>query len=316
MKDILSVQERGSILKQLSNDQREFLLYKAKRGKKTVFANVMAKDKGLSSFSEHLTDEQLEGLLEDWVLEDVIDGGDNWRVKELYCECGKQLRYQYIIRHVKTNEIRKFGIVHFEEHSGLPSEIVKEVIKGFQKIDYELDELLVKISSGWHLPFILPEDLQIPSDIEEHLNLHLPLLDRQIQRLGNLISEHEEKIHRQRISTKPPSVTPQKEANNHKYDYHMELELFEREDKPSWEISELSHVQMDAISDYLREGVTSARLMCELLIKDNKAPNKRYSTAKPKIYPYVCLFLKSLADVGDISVEQNNITDLIVKGRM
>jgi hypothetical protein len=45
---------------------------------------------------------------------------------------------------------------------------------------------------------------------------------------------------------------------------------------------------------YLEEGVTSVRIICELLIKKHSLPNERYITNKPKIYPYVCVFLENL----------------------
>ena len=59
------------------------------------------------------------------------------------CECGRPLRYQYIVEHKPTNEARRFGITHFEGHTGVSASIINEIKKGFNSIDYEQDELLL-----------------------------------------------------------------------------------------------------------------------------------------------------------------------------
>lgn len=43
-----------------------------------------------------------------------------------------------------------------------------------------------------------------------------------------------------------------------------------------------------------KEGIGSARVICELLIKNNCAQNERYHTGKPKIYLSVCKYLDQL----------------------
>lgn len=105
------------------------------------------------------------------------------------------LRYQYVVKNIKTEDIRKFGITHFEEHTGFPPSLVKQIIKGIEKIDYEKDEILTKLESGWRLEYEqiidIPSEVKIPKDIQQHMDLDLPLLDRQIKRLKQLIADHE-----------------------------------------------------------------------------------------------------------------------------
>jgi hypothetical protein len=61
----------------------------------------------------------------------------------------------------------------------------------------------------------------------------------------------------------------------------------------------------DYIIELLKNEVGSARVMCELLIKERKSPNERYITRKPKIYASVCSFLGDLVDQGVISFEES-----------
>ena len=48
----------------------------------------------------------------------------------------------------------------------------------------------------------------------------------------------------------------------------------------------------DPVRRYLAEGVRSARVICELLIRDHGAYAGRYVTGKPKLYAPVCLFIE------------------------
>lgn len=190
----LDVKERDELLNILSTEQREFIEFYVKRGKKTAFANVMAKDKGMM-VPDSATVEEMEMLIDDWVLDDYIDNG--FTNPDTPCECGKPLRYQYIVRHLSTNQIRRFGIKHFEEHTGLSALLIASIKKGFNQIDYERDELLTKIGDGWsvldHVSNI-PSDLKIAKDIQNHLDANVPLLERQLNRLKRDIITHQEKV--------------------------------------------------------------------------------------------------------------------------
>lgn len=118
----LTQDERDELLQHLDERQRTFINEYLKRGRKTVFANVLAKGKG-----GDVPDEDVEQVASQWELIDYIDAGPGWRKKpQLFCECGRPLRYQYVVLNKETSEVKKFGINHFEEHVGIPPHLVKE----------------------------------------------------------------------------------------------------------------------------------------------------------------------------------------------
>jgi hypothetical protein len=309
---VLTVDERESLLSLLTDQQRTFILEHVKRGKKTIFANELAKDKGLVLPIEAST-EDIEMLLDEWVLEDYIDNG--FINPETPCECGRPLRYQYIVKHKSTNEIRRFGITHFEEHTGIPAEIVSAIKKGFSVIDYEMDDLLSKIKSNWSLDdkeLFIPDGFIFPKEIRNHLDNQVPLLDRQIQHLRKLVSQFRDA----RVSIKQDVPEIKKEFNwdldspMEDEQVSFEFDLFEEKETKSsttesLPINNLSGPIKDKILKYLRT-VSSTRVICELLIKNHIVANQRYITGKPKIYPYVCFFLEGLVSQGELYLEDTN----------
>lgn len=69
---------------------------------------------------------------------------DNAERHKLYCECGQQLRYQYVIESTNTKEIKLLGITHFQQHTGVPSAVANRVRSGIQRIDRWLDNILMQ----------------------------------------------------------------------------------------------------------------------------------------------------------------------------
>ncbi|WP_374724220.1 DUF3895 domain-containing protein [Calidifontibacillus erzurumensis] len=323
---ILSVEERDKILNSLTENQKDFLLNEMKRGKKTVFANIMAKDKGIV-LPEHVTSEEIELLLDDWILEDYIDNG--FVNPETPCECGRPLRYQYIVKHLQTGEVRRFGISHFEQHTNIPPNIVKEIIDGFNRIDYELDEILTKIQNGWKLEkFIkeIPEDIQIPFDIKKHLDAQVPLLDRQLHRLNVLINQHsmnnvtrrENKL----LPVEPIIISkPIDNAEEKQYDIFdftdpiMKTEMEANEEKIELDSMDTFPKEYHQIVlELLKNNVTSARVMCEILMKNHNIISKRYLSGKPRMYVPLVRYLESLREQNIVQlVEKVDLTDRIYK---
>ena len=312
----LDVKDRDELLTKLSTGQKEFIELYVKRGKKTAFANVMARDKGMV-LPESATVEEIEMLMDDWILDDYIDNG--FRNPETPCECGIPLRYQYIVRHRSTNQIRRFGIRHFEEHTGLSASLIAAIKKGFTQIDYECDELLTKIADGWsildHVPSI-PSNIKVAKDIQQHLDANVPLLERQLSRLIRDIRLYQERDERQYGSSfKPAKMNVTYEAVE-KHETQESLDLFEETIQevpiPNQVTKTGDSPFFHAINGYLDEGVTSARVICELLIKHNGAEKKRYLTGKPRIYGEVCLYLEQLVHDDKITlVEVNGKEDRI-----
>lgn len=299
-KDILLNDERAEIMSTLTDEQKLFLDNYVKRGKKTKFANVIARNMQVPFFDDDLSDQEFEALGLEWILIDVKDAGENWNVtKELKCECGRTLRYQYIVKNTVTQDILKFGNDHFEEHTKISESIVREIKNGFKVIDYELDELLSKIRDGWIFSLTIPDGLEIPSDIGDQLKLNLPLLDRQEIKLKSFIfnfieqQEREGIISNQQHDERHSSVDVETDNENTYSNYYQESIFDEPKNTTILEFS-LTDVQKEKVMDLLENGYQSIRVICEVLINDGYVSNERYITRKPRIYPVICLFIESL----------------------
>lgn len=289
----LSQEERDQILCTLTQNQRDFLNETMTRGRRTMFANALARSKG-----HHISDdtpfEEVEHLLDSWIYIGYIDAGT---VSSDYpCECGRPLRYQHSVQDRSTGEVKKFGIHHLREHTGLDPKVVYDIVKGFDKIDYELDDVLIKKQTGWKLNQALgqiPEDIVLPADIQGHIDHELPLLDRQIQKIRRLIKER--KIEAARASLRNRSATDRA--------FQQSLPLFEpapsntfvRQDEP---LLGLDDQLQDAILELLISGEGSARRICESLISRRLAPGLRLSSGKPSFYPLVVEFIEHFVASG------------------
>lgn len=302
---IYTSEERDSLLARLNAQQRQFLNDEMLRGRRTIFANVMSRQKG-HFIPEGATFEDIEQLLTSWVYINYIDAGHV--STELKCECGRALRYQHIVQNKEDGTIKKFGIDHLQLHTGIDAKIVTEILKGFDAIDFELDEVLSKLEKGWSIEQErLPDlrELELPHDILRHLELELPLLDRQVARLRRLANE------RIAFKTKLVQASTAKEepaGQDHQGDDIVQLDLFTMESpteivtpshaaSPSGSSkSQLTSEQQLAVLKMLQEGVSSARTICELLIKHHGASGQRFEysmTSKPQIYPEVCMYIDS-----------------------
>ncbi|MGG3759602.1 DUF3895 domain-containing protein [Bacillus anthracis] len=318
----LDLEDRDRIMGSLSDEQQDYLRNFLKRGKRTAFASVLARLKGdgLEENAEHISTQ--------WMFIEYIDAGKV--SNEHPCECGRPLRYQYIVKNLVTNKILKFGKDHFERHTGLPSSIVKAVLKGMYKIDCELDEILNKISSGWSLfedldVSSIPDDLIMPIDIREHLELDLPLLDRQVMRLkGDLRSYNSLK---KKIVEKNDSVDfeineGKEEGQSSLFDedivfgFNLDDDVQTVRSQPvkvkpvsiekniSYQF--LSFVEQEFILQFIQNvNSVSVRQLCEFMIKEVGSLDKRYLTGKPHIYVHVCSYLDFLVTQGKLSYIEN-----------
>ncbi|MBO1301044.1 MULTISPECIES: hypothetical protein [unclassified Enterococcus] len=64
------------------------------------------------------------------------------RQQKLYCECGRELKVQYIVRSSKTGKELKLGINHFAEHLHVSPTVAASINQGMTKVDLALDEIL------------------------------------------------------------------------------------------------------------------------------------------------------------------------------
>ncbi|WP_051348493.1 hypothetical protein [Peribacillus kribbensis] len=287
-----TIEERNAILETLEAPQKEYLLQKLKRGKQTLFSNELARGKGTYTGS----DSELEKEIEEWEFIELRDAGPGSRPYR--CECGMALRFQYIVRNSKTKEIKKFGRNHFEFHTGIPSSIVKDIIKGFERLDYELDELLHKLLYGWdhkYVELVKQEKIELPSDIAEQLKLSLPLLNKQLAKLQRLL--HHVTV-RQTEKKASPAKIPPAAASARKLSFIPDLQ------------SPLGSDIHRFIIQYLEEnGKISVWSLCEELDAYPHDYPGRFLTGKPKIFPYGISIMDQLVSKGACTLDKADIED-------
>lgn len=308
---------RDGLLDELTEKQQNFIKELLTRGRKTLFANVLAKEKATVE-SDNITDH--------WELIDYLDAGADWRTtSNLYCDCGRKLRNQYILLNNQTAEVKKFGVTHFEEHTGIPVALANKIKQGITKIDYELDELLVKISRNWTLEDAgihdMPKALHIPEDIQTHLDLDLPLLERQVSRLRDLMTQYEsEQMARFYKHAPNPTKAP---VNTHKQKKQDKIAIDDLQAQKEsllasewWEFSKsttglIEELQL-MIVIYIKHfpiNEFEVNALCETLVTDYGAPNDTFATGRYKMYPEVVMFLDDLVNLGKLQLKEKHFQE-------
>lgn len=300
--NIKTVSERDERLKNLSPTQREFLLNHVKRGKRTVFSNLIAKQKG-TVLADNLSLDEAERTLEEWELVEVIDSG--FVNDQTRCECGRPLRYQYVVQHKTTKKVLKFGLSHFEEHMGLPAKVVNAIRKGFTEIDYELDELLDKIEENVNHQNLIsnwPEDLPIPKDIQEHLDANVPLLDRQIKRLHELKNEYfrnQQHVIEEAKKRASMSRIPDEDFNLFTMDVMEDTSDLLEMDLKEEELEEI-------VTQLVHKGIYGVMEICEILIQDFGVVTEWYKTGRPKLMVKIIHILEQFVERGELVVTEDS----------
>lgn len=303
----LSVEDRDLLLSGLDFEQRQFLIGGMTRSRRTHFANVLARQKG-AAIPQGATYEDIEALLDEWIYIGYIDAGAV--TPELRCECGRPLRYQHQVKHKMSNKVLKFGINHLEEHMGIDAKIVQEIINGFEAIDTELDEILIKYRNGWSNENVLPPEagfILLPNELHRHIDLKLPLLDSQIVRIRSLINQtlFNTPPKRPQIQYSPAATKKTKEPEYVEWDLFTQVES---EDTPAAS-NNLSATVCSAVHNLLKQGVGSARIICERLIADTNVPDERFLTGKPIIYYEVCLHIEEYIHQGYCQMVESSQAD-------
>lgn len=315
----LTQQERDSILSSLNEKQQRFITAHLKRGRKTVFANILAKGKaGLDPIEEN------SQIAEGWELIDYIDAGPGWQSNPKYfCECGRPLRYQYVLQNTQSGEIKRFGINHFQEHTGISPQLARAIVKGIESIDYEMDEILIKISMNWSLADTdidgVPPVITIPDDIQSHLDSEIPLLDRQVKRLKQQIAAYWKEVEEQSLRNK---IRAEEQEEKQRVKDYQELKAILSANIASGQVqintgSSLNDSLQIGMLTYLyslSEPIVSAREASESLVAYHGASSQTFSSGTLRIYPDVCSFLEALKAQGFLEfVEKIGLKDRIYK---
>lgn len=178
----------------LSDKQKDYIENHVKRSKKSLFNRRLLEFKS-SVATKGLSSEEVEDLMEGWQLKGYIDSG--FVNPKTTCECGRALRYQYIVQHKETEKILKLGVEHLKEYIGISAKEVEFIVEGLQLIDKERDDLLEKINNNWSITdeLTIPDGFILPSHMQEHLENGVPLLEEQLKvlrkQVGNFIELRE-----------------------------------------------------------------------------------------------------------------------------
>ncbi|MFC0476925.1 hypothetical protein ACFFHF_17110 [Robertmurraya beringensis] len=193
----LSQREVEDIMSSLSEDQRSYIIKHTKQSKKSKWIETLAKKKGIV-LSENMSLEVVEDKLDEWMLVDVLDGGYGNRPYE--CECGKSLRFQYIVYHKGDDKTYKLGETCFEHYTDLQPEVLKDILKGFHHVDLERDEILLKLKQKRYpdLTKYLVID-SIPAELKKQIQLLIPLSNSQLGNIQHLMNEHDLQIKRNEV---------------------------------------------------------------------------------------------------------------------
>lgn len=187
----LAKHEVEQLMEVLDEEQRAFLVEHSKQSKKSKWIESLARQKGIV-VGPDMSYEEIEALIDDWILVDILDSGFGNR--NYRCECGQPLRYQYLVHHKKEGKTYGLGSKCFSHHTNLTPAVVKDILDGFHTVDLERDEILVKFFRGqndWDLsPFLYVDT--IPEEYVVQFNLGLPLSMRQKAKVAKLKAAYDE----------------------------------------------------------------------------------------------------------------------------
>ena len=259
-------------------------------------------------------DDDIKAILDKLEFVDYIDHGE--RTKDVRCMCNTPLRYEYIVKNRHTGDTISFGKTHFERHTQIPSNIVSGIVRGIDNLDYELDEMLYKIMNGWDawiLSAVEEYAIEVPKDIEEQLELSLPLLDKQIDSLRVTVEEEvtqrkkekQAELDREREEKLPSYIEMvTEEAERIAYDCETNDEQGKgtKKSSKSTNIEEMFKLELRAQAEVRflldKYEIIDVLTICEELSYLSHTKREKYLTGKPKIYPKVALYLDTLADKG------------------
>ncbi|MCR8659859.1 hypothetical protein [Paenibacillus endoradicis] len=175
----LTEKEVNRLFELLDGKQRLFLNTYLTQSKKSKWLEQLATKKGIVLDGD-MTSDEIWDKLDDWELAEVLDGGYGNRPYQ--CECGKPLRFCYVIHHRKENKTYRLGETCLENYTMLSADLIKDIKSGFHTIDLERDDILSKYEQWWKLPEEY-FDLDLSREMMEQLELDLPLSYIQLNKL-------------------------------------------------------------------------------------------------------------------------------------
>lgn len=72
--------------------------------------------------------------------------------ERLFCQCGREIKYQCVLRSKKNGDLVNLSLHHLEKHTSVPKSIAKEIEQGILELDEVLDDILQKFDKGERFP--------------------------------------------------------------------------------------------------------------------------------------------------------------------
>lgn len=191
------------------------------------------------------------------------------RQQKLYCECGRELKVQYIVRSPKTGKELKLGINHFAEHLHVSPTVAASINQGMTKVDLALDEIL------WLKQPILP-DKKRTTRIAEFRHAQLPIyladyqaMEKYIQQVSYQAKEKPKKILEKKSLFEDFSEDLTKDVEAFLTNY----QLFLQKDWSSVSMAETSQPSVAFFEEFianLREGSKNEAVDVDRLAKEQR----------------------------------------------
>jgi len=347
MYERLSADERKQRLSVLTEEQGDFLVYEMKRGRRTIFENVMRDEKitALKSVDIKLQEDEMNVV--DWLISDYDDFGPG--NLDGRCACGRRLRYMFTIEHQITHKKIQYGKDHLSAFLNIEVNEIDGVINELDKIDYELDELLWKTENNeYYYEYYerLPDKSVVSESIKKHIDINIPFLDRQINRLNKhfekqmeALEEEQRKIQREvelekchetrrqikELLKEKKKIDDMLEAERkaqREAEYKRQQQENERIERFFQENREKDAKLIDAVKAQLGYGATFNDIAYSLVLNGQNSAvaiskimandfgfDKRFSISvmkRPYIYMDVLLALKKQVDNGNLIMDESS----------
>ncbi|MBC8743429.1 hypothetical protein H5W18_01970 [Lactobacillus sp. Marseille-P7033] len=135
----LTHQQRIAILRQLTAEQIKAL---------SEFTRYAMLSRFHTRHYLSQTDWKFQGMVIDpWYQRSHDHSGEN-----LYCDCGRRLKNQFILRSRTTGRQLSLGISHFQQHASIPAKVTREIQSGINEINLYMDSILLAYQAGQRFP--------------------------------------------------------------------------------------------------------------------------------------------------------------------
>lgn len=137
------------------------------------------------------------------------DNYDTNQGPQLFCDCGRRLKHQYILRNLNSGKTLKLGINHFADHTDIPEKVMKQLQNEIHHLDFGLDETLRRFRRGVKLnpeleAWLLKEKPeQFDKYAFDYAKVALPLTVEDTQLVRNEFAKHERQLKKASEPVKP-----------------------------------------------------------------------------------------------------------------